>query len=202
MFAFRALHVSKIRWSIKSTSRAGFGASLFWSQNLQTDGYAKDGGPEEVWLLSSFYHESLRTWIKTIVNKFAISNHTALILGVDALRSYLKLICEYELHSLPNKKVSGGKDHGKDYIKVRLPLVRHLLRNRLLKLHSIRPWERYDPIHVREAASIFRFIFRFSAETFESDCKIYVVTSFYRWISSASQAGGIMADFQTSSRYY
>ena len=60
-----------------------------------------------------FYHESLRTWIKTVVNKFAISNHTVLIIGVYALRSYLKLICEYELHSLTNKKVSGRKDHGK-----------------------------------------------------------------------------------------
>ena len=30
-----------------------------------------------------------------------------------ALRRYLKLIYEYELHSLPNKKVSGAKDHGK-----------------------------------------------------------------------------------------
>ena len=40
----------------------------------------------------SFYHESMHTWIKTIVNKFVISNHTALILGVHALRSYLKLI--------------------------------------------------------------------------------------------------------------
>ena len=74
----------------------------------------------------------MRTWIKTIVNKFAISYHTALILGVHSLRSYLKLICEYELHSLPNKKVSGANDHGKNYIKVRPPLVRHLLRNRLL----------------------------------------------------------------------
>ena len=42
-----------------------------------------------------------------------ISNRTALISGVYALRSYFKLICEYELHSLPNKKVSGAKDHGK-----------------------------------------------------------------------------------------
>ena len=41
--------------------------------------------------------------LKTIVNKLAISNHTALISGVHALRSYLKLICEYELQSLPNK---------------------------------------------------------------------------------------------------
>ena len=39
------------------------------------------------------------------------SNHTALTLGVHALRSYLKLICEYELHSLKNKKVSSAKDH-------------------------------------------------------------------------------------------
>ena len=59
--------------------------------------------------LCSFYHESLRIWIKTIVNKFAVSNHTALILGVHALRSYLKLICEYEPHSLLNKKVSGER---------------------------------------------------------------------------------------------
>ena len=54
---------------------------------------------------------------------------------VHALRSYLKLICEYERHSSPNKKVGGAKDHGKNYmIKVRPPLVRHFLRNRLYKL--------------------------------------------------------------------
>ena len=29
---------------------------------------------------------------------------------MHALRSYLKLICEDELHCLPNKKVSGAKD--------------------------------------------------------------------------------------------
>ena len=63
--------------------------------NRAIDDYAKDGGPGEVRLLCSFYHESLRTWIKTIVNKFAISNHTALILGVHSLRSYLQLICEH-----------------------------------------------------------------------------------------------------------
>ena len=75
--------------------------------------------------------------MKTVVNKYAISNHTALILRVHALRSYLKLICGYELHSLLNKKVSGAKDHGKKYIKVRPPLVRHLLRNRLLVNFSL-----------------------------------------------------------------
>ena len=61
----------------------------------------------------------------------AISNHTALLLSVRALGSYLKLICEYELHILPNKKVSTAEDHGKNCIKVKPLLVRHLLRNRL-----------------------------------------------------------------------
>ena len=51
---------------------------VFSSVKTAVDDYAKDGGPGEVRLLCSFYHESLRTWIKTIVNKFAISNHTAL----------------------------------------------------------------------------------------------------------------------------
>ena len=53
------------------------------------------------------------------------------IRSVHVLRSYLKPICEYELYSLPNKKGSGAKDHGKYYIKDRPSLVRHLLRNRL-----------------------------------------------------------------------
>ena len=38
-----------------------------------TDDYAENGGLGEVWLLCSFYHEPLRTWIKTIVDKFTIS---------------------------------------------------------------------------------------------------------------------------------
>ena len=81
-----------------------------------------------------FYHESLRTWIKTTANKFAVSDHTALISGLHAVRSYLKLICKYKLHSLPIKKVSGAKDNGKNYIKVRTRPVCHLWRNRLLLL--------------------------------------------------------------------
>ena len=86
--------------------------------------------------LRSDFYVSLRTWIKTIINKFAISNHMALILGVHALRSYLylKLICGHELHSLPNKKVSSAKDPGKNNIKVRPPLERHPLRNHLLSI--------------------------------------------------------------------
>ena len=74
----------------------------------------------------------MHTWIKTIVNKFTVSNSMALILGVHALRSYLKLIREYELHSLPNKKVSGAKGYGKNYI-----VVHHLLHNLSLLPHDI-----------------------------------------------------------------
>ena len=81
----------------------------------------------------------VRTWIKTIVNKFAISNHMALILDVYALRSYLKLICEYELHSLPSKKVSGTNDDGKNCNKVRQSLVRCLLHNRQLNVSTLCP---------------------------------------------------------------
>ena len=55
----------------------------------------------------------------------------ALILGTDALRSYLTLICESELHILPNKNVSAAKDHGKICIKVRPFLVYHFLRDHL-----------------------------------------------------------------------
>ena len=69
---------------------------------------------------------------KTDVNKFAISSNTALIRAIQALRSQLKLTCEHELHILSNKKVSAAEDHGKNYMKVRQPLVRHLLRDRLL----------------------------------------------------------------------
>ena len=35
------------------------------------------------------------------------------MLGLPALKSYLKLVCEYELHNLPNKKASGAEDLGK-----------------------------------------------------------------------------------------
>ena len=52
-------------------------------------------------------------------------------LSIQALRSYLKLSCEYELHILPITKTSAAEDEDKNYIKVRPPLVHHVLRNRL-----------------------------------------------------------------------
>ena len=68
---------------------------------------------------------------KLISSLFAISSHTALKLCTQSLRSYFKVTCEYELHLLPNTKVSTAKDHGENYMKVRPPLVHHLLCNRL-----------------------------------------------------------------------
>ena len=72
-------------------------------------------------LLCSFYHEPLPTSVKTNINKFGTSSHTAFKLDKKALRSYLKLTCEYELHILPNTKVSAAKDHGENYMKARPP---------------------------------------------------------------------------------
>ena len=76
------------------------------------DDYAKDGGLGDVWILCNFYHEPLRIWIKTNVNKFAISSHTALKLGKKVLKSYLKITCEFQLLNPPNKEVSPAKDYG------------------------------------------------------------------------------------------
>ena len=86
---------------------------------LSVDDYAKDGGPGEVWLLCSFYHGPLRTWIETNVSKFAISNHTALKLDVQALRSYLSIFVNMSFISYQIKKVSTAKDYGKNYMKDR-----------------------------------------------------------------------------------
>ena len=56
----------------------------------------------------------------------------ALKIDLHTLGSYLMLICEYELYILPNKKVNAAKDHGKNYMRDKSPLVRHLLRDGLL----------------------------------------------------------------------
>ena len=94
--------------------------------------YAKDGGSEEVWLLCSFNHERLHTWIKTNVNKFVILSQTVLKLGIQNLGSYMRLTCEYELDILSNTKISLAKIHGENYMNFRLLLACHLLCNHLL----------------------------------------------------------------------
>ena len=43
----------------------------------------------------------------------------------------MRLTCEYELDILSNTKVSLGKDHGENYMKLRQLLAHHLLRDRL-----------------------------------------------------------------------
>ena len=57
--------------------------------------------------------------------------------GIQVLRSFLNPTCEYELQILPNTKVSAAEDHGENYMKVRPPIVRHLLRKCLLS--AIKP---------------------------------------------------------------
>ena len=96
-----------IKWQEKKLSMIKI-FKIFVSDHLKKlsrEDYAKDGGSGEVEVLCSFYHEPLRTWIKTKVNKFAISSHTDFKLHKQAPRSFLKLTCEYELHILPNTKV-------------------------------------------------------------------------------------------------
>ena len=51
---------------------------------------------------------SLCTLVETNVNKFAISNHAALKLHVQALRSFPRLIVNC---ILPNRKVTAAEDH-------------------------------------------------------------------------------------------
>ena len=70
--------------------------------------------------------------LKQTLISLLLSHHKALKIDIQTLRSYLKLIHEYDLHTLPNTKVSAEKDHGESYMNVRPPLVRHLLRNPLL----------------------------------------------------------------------
>ena len=55
----------------------------------------------------------------------------ALKLRIQALRSYLKLTCENNLHILSSTKVCVAEDHGEKCRKIRPPSVRHLLCNRL-----------------------------------------------------------------------
>ena len=84
-------------------------------------------------ILCRFYHEPLCTSVKTNVNTFAILNQTTVKLGIQALRSHLRLTYGCKLHTLPNTKVGTAKDHGENYIKVRPSLVSHLLRNCLFR---------------------------------------------------------------------
>ena len=43
-----------------------------------------------------------------------MSNHTALKLGILALRGYVGLPYDYTLHLLPNTELGAAKDHGEN----------------------------------------------------------------------------------------
>ena len=55
--------------------------------------------------LLCFYHDPLRNLIKINVNKFAISQHMAFKLIIEALTNYLELPYQCWLHNLPDTKV-------------------------------------------------------------------------------------------------
>ena len=74
----------------------------------------------------------LKQTLISLLFQIAISNHAAFKLDMQAPRSYLRLIYEYELYILANKKVSTAKDHGKSYIKDGQPLLCHFLHYGLL----------------------------------------------------------------------
>ena len=104
--------------------------------SLPTKNYAKDGKPEAVWLLRIFYHDPFLISGKTKANDFVISNlvNFETISTQDSLQ---ELARAYKLCASPYRKVRCEKDHGKNYIKVRPLLPRHLLHNRLLRPTSI-----------------------------------------------------------------
>ena len=85
-------------------------AVYFYEWECSVDNYAKDSGPGGL-IFVWFYHEPLRVWIKTNINKFAISSHTALKLDKQALKNCFKVTCEFQVHILRNKKVSVAKDY-------------------------------------------------------------------------------------------
>ena len=68
---------------------------------LPLDGYAKDGGPGEVYLHVVFTMSLCVLELKYNDNKFAIWSHTALKLRIQPMKRYLKLTYKYEPHNLP-----------------------------------------------------------------------------------------------------
>ena len=49
--------------------------------------------------------------------------------NLETHTEHLDLRYEYEPYILPNTKIGGAKDYGKNYANIRPPFVRHLLRN-------------------------------------------------------------------------
>ena len=67
---------------------------------------------------------------KTLITLFN-RNCASLRSLTETYESNLKVTGEFKFHISLNKKVSIVKDHGKNYITVRPPLIRHLWRNSL-----------------------------------------------------------------------
>ena len=84
--------------------------------------------------VASESHKTLTRPFELTSGSFLIGRRRILVIPrnhLEALRSCLRLTYEYEFHTLPNTKVSTAKDHGESYMKIRPPLVRQVLGNRL-----------------------------------------------------------------------
>ena len=146
--------------------------------------------------------------LKQTLNKFVISNHTALKLDIPALRRYFSIICEYELYILPNKKVSTARDHGKDYIKVRLPLVHHLLRNCLLERSTDKRGINWGRIHGRLTFRILKELEYQTWKNIDESQYIHKNTSLIKLQGSTTQVRhskvefGILVSYIYIYKYY
>ena len=80
----------------------------------------------EVLTMSPCVRESKQMFISLLFKVIQV-----LKLGTQNLGSYMRLTCEYELDILSNTKGSLAKNHGENYMKLRLFLARPLLRNHL-----------------------------------------------------------------------
>ena len=90
----------------------------------------KDDGPGAVWPLGSFDHNPLHGPTIKNVKGFAIGKRLDLKLINGTQEYHYGISCQCKLYTSSNRKVSGGKDHGKSYIKARpLFLLYHLLHN-------------------------------------------------------------------------
>ena len=102
------------------------------------DDNAKDGGPEVIWQLCSFYQDPLQSLLLCLVS-YKPNIHRTASNGFTSLypQCETNLMSNYRVIELP-LQLKSAKAHGKNYIKVKPPLVRHLLCNRVFV--KFLPW--------------------------------------------------------------
>ena len=99
-------------------------------QKVTIDHYAKDGGPEVLWHLCSFYQDPLRSYLLCLVSYKAKIHRTASNGFTESLSSIWDQ--SYVKSQSYSSSFTIKEAQGKNYIKVKPSLVHHLLRNCLL----------------------------------------------------------------------